>query len=94
VIAKLVAALLVTQPAGNQPIQGKVEVLWLGHGVPHRHARQLPAPRCFEVVGQCLELAKDRFGCRIVEFSVQGNHIHLLLRQSTASLSAAACRVW
>jgi len=43
------------------------------------HVWNLRAPLCFAVVTRCLEVAKDRFGCRIVEFSVQGNHMHLLV---------------
>ena len=43
--------------------------------------RDLPSLRrldLFEVIRLCLELGKDRFGFRVVHFSVQGNHIHLI----------------
>jgi putative transposase len=55
----------------NWPVHVTLRVL--------EHVWNLRAPRCFDVVSRCLEAAKDRFGCRIVEFSVQGNHIHLLV---------------
>ena len=33
----------------------------------------------FGALAGCFRAARDRFGVRIVEFSVQGNHIHLIL---------------
>jgi len=43
------------------------------------HVWNLRARRSFAVVSACFERAKDRFGCRLIEFSVQGNHLHLLV---------------
>ena len=38
----------------------------------------LRSGRAFATLGRCFERAKDRFGFRLIHFSVQGNHIHLL----------------
>jgi putative transposase len=43
------------------------------------HVWRLRSRRCFEVLQRCFAAGKDRFGCRIVHFSVQGNHIHLVV---------------
>ena len=38
----------------------------------------LRRPDLFDVIRLCLALGKERFGFRVVHFSVQGNHIHLI----------------
>jgi REP element-mobilizing transposase RayT len=43
------------------------------------HVWNLRSRRCFAVLSTSFERGKDRFGGRLVEFSVQGNHLHLLV---------------
>ncbi|HEY6824372.1 MAG TPA: transposase [Steroidobacteraceae bacterium] len=39
----------------------------------------LRSRRCFRVIEMSLEEARGRFGLRIIEFSVLGNHLHLVV---------------
>src|SRR5690242_3120258 len=43
------------------------------------HVWNLRSRRSFRVLERALSVAADRFGARIVQFSVQRNHIHLLV---------------
>jgi putative transposase len=43
------------------------------------HVWNLRSRRCFRIIEICLEDARERFGLRIIEFSVMGNHLHLLV---------------
>ncbi|HYV67416.1 MAG TPA: transposase [Myxococcales bacterium] len=43
------------------------------------HVWNLRSRRCFVRIARCFERARDRFGFRLVHFSVQGNHIHLVV---------------
>ena len=43
------------------------------------HRPSLRGKRAFRVVLACLEAARERAGTRIVHFSVQSNHIHLIV---------------
>ena len=43
------------------------------------HVYNLRSRRAFRVIAEALRLGGDRFDVRIVQFSVQGNHIHLLV---------------
>jgi REP element-mobilizing transposase RayT len=43
------------------------------------HVWNLRGRRCFEVLQICFAAGNDRFGCRVVHFSVQGNHLHLIV---------------
>ena len=53
-----------------------------------RHVWNLRSRRCFRRVGECLEQACGRFGLRVIEYSVLGNHIHLIVEaDSTEALS-------
>ncbi|MCA1829689.1 MAG: transposase, partial [Myxococcales bacterium] len=48
----------------------------------------LRSQRCFRVVKQALHDALGRFGLRVIDFSLQGNHLHLILEaDNSASLS-------
>jgi REP element-mobilizing transposase RayT len=48
----------------------------------------LRSRRCFRVVELALEEARERFGLRVIEFTVLGNHLHLLVEaDSDLSLS-------
>ena len=44
-----------------------------------KHVYNLRSRRCFRVVEKALGKGASRFGARVVEISVQGNHIHLLV---------------
>jgi len=55
-----------------------------------QHVYNLRSRRSFSVVGRAITKAAERFGVRIVLFSVQGNHMHLVVEAAdTASLSRA-----
>ena len=43
------------------------------------HVYNLRSRRSFRVIAEALRLGGDRFDVRIVQFSVQGNHLHLLV---------------
>ena len=43
------------------------------------HVYNLRSQRSFSVIGRAIAKAADRFGVRILEFSVQGNHVHLIM---------------
>jgi REP element-mobilizing transposase RayT len=40
--------------------------------------------RRFQAITAALRVAKERFGVRIIHFSVQGNHLHLLVEADNA----------
>lgn len=42
------------------------------------HVWNLRSRRCFDPISRCFSRGRDRFGFRLVHFSVQGNHIHLM----------------
>jgi REP element-mobilizing transposase RayT len=44
-----------------------------------RHVFNLRAQRAFRPICRALNAARDRFGMRVCHFSVQGNHLHLLV---------------
>ncbi|HEY5676099.1 MAG TPA: hypothetical protein VIR81_04915, partial [Myxococcales bacterium] len=43
------------------------------------HVWSLRSRRCFGVVEACLAAARERFGLRVIEFTVLGNHLHLVV---------------
>jgi REP element-mobilizing transposase RayT len=43
------------------------------------HVWNLRSRRCFRRIAGCFERSRGRFGARLVEFSVQGNHLHLIV---------------
>ena len=43
------------------------------------HVWNLRSQRCFSRLVECFERGRDRFGFRLVHFSVQGNHLHLIV---------------
>src|SRR3954470_5276876 len=53
------------------------------------HVWNLRSQRAFRLIEQCLAGALGRFGLRIIQFSVMGNHIHLIVE---ADSSAALAR--
>lgn len=54
------------------------------------HVYNLRSRRCFSVLGRAFSAAAERFGVRIVQFSVQGNHVHVVVEAaSNAALSRA-----
>src|SRR5207248_9771063 len=54
----------------------------------------LRSKRCFGVIEQCFADARERFGLRIVEFSVLGNHIHLVVEADSSSALAKGLQGW
>ncbi len=54
------------------------------------HVYNLRSRRCFSVLARALAAAAERFGVRLVQFSVQGNHVHLVVEaESTEALARA-----
>jgi putative transposase len=54
------------------------------------HVWNLRSARSFRRIRRCLENARGRLGARLIEFSVQGNHLHLIVEaDSDAALSRA-----
>ncbi len=43
------------------------------------HVWNLRSRRCFSRISQCFSRGRDRFGFRLIHFSVQGNHLHLIV---------------
>ncbi len=43
------------------------------------HVWNLRSRRCFRVIEACLEKAKERLDLRVIEFTVLGNHLHLVV---------------
>src|SRR5690349_5230945 len=43
------------------------------------HVWNLRSRRCFETIEECLAAARGRFGLRVIEFTVLGNHLHLVV---------------
>lgn len=55
-----------------------------------RDVWNLRSGRTFRRIRRCLSKARDRFGGRLIEFSVQGNHLHLIVEaDDSAALSRA-----
>ena len=54
------------------------------------HVYNLRSKRSFSVVGRAIAVAADRFGMRILEFSVQGNHMHLVVEAAAHEALARA----
>src|SRR5258708_17282128 len=44
-----------------------------------RHVWNLRSGRCHRRLQACFERARGRFGARLVEYSVMGNHLHLIV---------------
>jgi putative transposase len=54
------------------------------------HVYNLRSRRCFSVLARAFGAAAERFGVRIVQFSVQGNHVHLVVEaESNGALAQA-----
>jgi len=52
------------------------------------HVWNLRSRRCFRAIAACFERSLGRFGLRLIEFSVLGNHLHLIVEaDDTESLS-------
>lgn len=45
----------------------------------HKHVFNLRSKRCFTAIRRSFALGADRFGFRLIHYSVQGNHIHLIV---------------
>jgi putative transposase len=44
----------------------------------------LRSKRCFGAIERCFADARERFGLRLIEFSVLGNHLHLLVEADSS----------
>jgi REP element-mobilizing transposase RayT len=54
------------------------------------HVWSLRSGRAFRRIRSCFEKSCGRFGARLVEFSVQGNHLHMIIEaDDNAALSRA-----
>ena len=56
------------------------------------HVWNLRGPRSYRVVEKALGIAANRFGVRITQFSVQGNHLHLLVEAKAWSALGCAMK--
>jgi len=63
--------------ARRQPIERMLPVHVTVRMAPHVY--NLRSRRSFSIIGRAISIAADRFGVRILEFSVQGNHMHLVV---------------
>ena len=54
------------------------------------HVYNLRSRRSFRVIAAALRVGGDRFDVRVVEFSVQGNHIHLVVEAANRRALARA----
>jgi len=54
------------------------------------HVYNLRSQRSFSVIGRAIAVAANRFGVRIIEFSVQGNHMHLVVEAAAHEALARA----
>jgi REP-associated tyrosine transposase len=53
-----------------------------------KHVWNLRSGRAFRRIRACFEKARGRFGARLIEYSVQGNHLHLIVEaDDTGALS-------
>ena len=56
------------------------------------HVYNLRSQRCFSVLARAFGAAAERFEMRIVQFSVQGNHIHLVVEAGSNEALAQAMK--
>ena len=56
------------------------------------HVWNLRSRRSFRVIAAALRVGADRFDVRVVQFSVQGNHIHLLVEAPAREALAKAMK--
>ena len=50
----------------------------------------LRSRRCFAAIGSSIAAAAERFGVRIVQFSVMGNHVHLIVEAASSEALSRA----
>ena len=48
------------------------------------HVWNLRSKRCFRAIESCFADARGRFGLRIIQFSVMGNHLHLIVEADSS----------
>jgi REP element-mobilizing transposase RayT len=56
------------------------------------HVYNLRSQRCFSVLARAFGAAAERFDVRIVQFSVMGNHVHLVVEASSNEALARAMK--
>jgi REP element-mobilizing transposase RayT len=55
-----------------------------------RHVYNLRGQRAFSIIARAMAVAAERFGMRIVQFAIEGNHVHLIVEaESNVALSRA-----
>ncbi len=59
-----------------------------------RHVYNLRSRRAFSVIGRAIAKAAARFGVTIVRFSVQGNHVHLIVEAAQTQALSRAMQGW
>jgi REP element-mobilizing transposase RayT len=52
----------------------------------------LRGPALRAVIERCFEEGCERFGFRLVHYSIQSSHLHILAESKTATPSPAACK--
>jgi putative transposase len=57
-----------------------------------KHVYNLRSQRCFSVLKSAFQRAAERFDVRIVQFSVQGNHVHLVVEAASNEALATAMK--
>jgi REP element-mobilizing transposase RayT len=66
------------RPHTRRPVLEKLLPVHVTVRVANR-VYNLRSRRSFSVIARAIDVAAERFGVRIVEFSVQGNHVHLVV---------------
>jgi putative transposase len=56
------------------------------------HVYQLRSRRCFRVLGAAFLAARERHGVRLCHYSVQGNHVHLIVEARDAAALGRAMK--
>jgi REP element-mobilizing transposase RayT len=56
------------------------------------HVYNLRSRRCFSVLARAFSSAAERFGMRIVQFAVLGNHVHMVVEASSEHALARAMK--
>ena len=67
-----------SSPIGGRPEFEKPAAVQVSLSVAG-HVWNLRSRRCFEVIEASLASARERFGLRVIEFTVLGNHLHLVV---------------
>jgi REP element-mobilizing transposase RayT len=83
------------KPKGNKPLVSHAARPVFDRATPvhvtlrlARHVWSMRSRRCFSRISRCFQEARERFAMRLIEFSVQGNHLHMIVEaDDTRALS-------